>query len=76
MEGSKLTSVRFDLATHTMAMELAEANFPKPSGSGHLAMLLRTLIREAYHHPERFDLQPPRPVQTPYSQTITRNKQG
>jgi hypothetical protein len=59
MAGVKITTMRFDDEIYEKAMALARANFRKPSGEGNLAILIRSLIQQAYAHPERFGLQEP-----------------
>jgi hypothetical protein len=60
MYTARMNSKRLNLAldddTYRRMAALAEANFPKPSGDGNITTLVRTLVNQAYHYPERFGL--------------------
>ena len=57
-EAIKTILLRFDGETQAKAVALARANFRKPGGEGNVTVLLRSLVQQAYSHPERFGLLP------------------
>lgn len=58
MNGKRL-SLALDDDIYRRMVALAEANFPKPSGEGNVTTLVRILVNQAYHYPERFGLVSP-----------------